>query len=219
MNSIYTINSNFTSAIAAAPAATVPQSGFKAWEVIKQIFQEKNLNWTILGHAFFAVRIPLVYLDYFINHLKNDSPAGVAGSVLNFFSDIGSAIQWFTHLKIFDAAKVSAALGKIRCIGSLLTKIPFGSVVNTLFGFANIFYSIDAVIKLSKGNLDKKGRISAWLDLVTTIMQVVIFILFLAGCSTLPGVAIFSVLAAGMAVVSWSYRIFGNVGKPGTAKK
>lgn len=214
MNSIHTINSNFTAANPVLPSIK-SQGEFKPWDVIKQTFQAKNLNWSTLGHAFYALRIPLTYLDYFINHVKNDSAPGIIGSVLNFLSDIGSTIQWFCHIKILDAAKIAQAFGKIRCIGTFLSKIPFASVVNTLFGFANIFYSINAVIKLSKGNLDKKERISAWLDLIATIMQVVIFILFVAGCASLPGVLVFSALAAAMAIGAWGYRVFG---KPGTGK-
>lgn len=212
MNAIHTFNSNFIPPISPLPAIKADTWGAKALEVIKQTFQDKNLNFTTLGHAFYALRIPLTYLDYFINHVKNDSPTRIIGSVLNFFSDIGSAIQWFSHLKIVDAAKFSASIGKIPAIGSFLVKIPFASVVNTLFGFANIFYSIDAVIKLSKGNLDKKGRISAWLDLIATIMQVVLFILFVAGCMALPGVGVFSFLTAAMAVAAWGYRVFAQPG-------
>lgn len=182
------------------------QAGFKSWEIFKQTIQEKNFNGTILGHAFFALRLPLMYLDYFINPNKNDSVSKTVGSLLNFLSDIGSTLEWFSFLKIVDAAKVSQALGKIRFIGKFLVKIPLNSVISTLFGFANIFYSIDGVIKLSKGNLNKRETISTWLDLAVAVMQVVLFILFVAGCVSVA-VSALTVIAVLMAVSAWSYRV------------
>lgn len=155
-----------------------------------------GLSYTTLGAAFYTMRLPFYYIEYFVHRAKEDGPAGIIGSILNFFSDVCSAFQWFGNLKIIDLGKIAAAIGRVPVIG-FLAKLSLGLISGVLFGVGNFFFAIDAVIKLAKGNLSRSEEIAAWMDLASSVLQVAFMILTLVGCTIVP-LLITVVVAAGV---------------------
>ena len=144
-----------------------------------------GLSYGTLGDAFYTLRLPFYYIEYFVHEAKKDTPAGIIGAILNFFSDICSAFKWFGRLKLIDLGKIAQAIGKIPVIG-FLAKISLGLLSGILFGIGNFFFAIDAVIKLAKGNLNRREEMVAWFNLASSVMQVAFMILNLVGCTIVP---------------------------------
>lgn len=172
---------------------------------IPELLSEFNLSLNSFGYAFYTLRLPFFYLEYFLHSIKNDEPLSAIGNVLYFFSDVGSSLAWFNDLKVFDLAKLSQQIGKVRVIGAVV-KIPLNSVISLFCGFAYIFFGMDAIVRLSRGTLDRGDRLLAWLDIANSIIQVVLMCLVLFSGVTAPVILGLTLVSGSISVITFGIR-------------
>lgn len=188
------------------------QSGFSIVEHVKKIpnyFAKFNLSWNAFGYAFYALRLPFYYFEYFLHSAQSDTIPSILGNVLYFFSDVGAIFQWFNEIKLIDLGRLSASFGKISVLKHV-ARIPLGGVVNGFCGAACAFFAVDALIRLSKGTLSRRERIVAWLDVVGSIMQIALTVLFFAGCTSFIPLIALGVVSGSISLLAFCFR-YGNL--------
>jgi hypothetical protein len=136
-----------------------------------------TLTFTTLRYAFYAVRIPFIYLEYFVHDMVHDSAIAIVGNILYLFSELGFFFKWFDHLKIIDLSTVSSALGKFSVFNSFGI-CPIDAGLGIISGIASVCYSIDYITQLAKGNLSRQERIAVWFGLSSCIVHIVALTIF-----------------------------------------
>ncbi len=79
----------------------------------------------------------------------------IACTALFVAADAIGAALWLDSLKIIDLAKISASLGRVPVLGTIV-KVGFGTMVNGLVAGAFGFMGIESCIKLSEANAELK---------------------------------------------------------------
>lgn len=162
-----------------------------------------QLTFTALRYGFYGIRIPFIYLEYFVHEVIHDTPVAIIGNVLYLFSEIGYLTKWFEHLKLIDLGQISRFLGKSTFLSSI-SHCPIDAGLNIVSGVASLFYAVDYSVKLAKGNLPRQERIAVWFGLTASVVHMVAIIIFCASGSALFPVTL-GLTAASVAlyVVYW----------------
>lgn len=147
------------------------------FEGIKVFFSSHQLTFTVLRYGFYGIRIPFIYLEYFVHDMVRDTGIAIAANVLYLFSEVGSLAKWLHHLKLIDLGKVSLTLGKSTVL-TALAACPIDASLNIFSGIASVFYTIDFTIKLVKGDLSRQEKIATWLGLTSCVIHIVAIAVF-----------------------------------------
>ena len=180
----------------------------RAFAFLHQAFS--NIPFSIIGLGYRVVKMPFSYLLYIAHGMRQDGPEAIIGNFLTYFADIGRFYQFLDALKVIDLEKIALDLGKTRFIGAL-ANISLGSVVNGLTGFASAFFGMDAVIRLSKGNLTRLETVATWIDLAASVMQIAFVILFFAGVVCFPFLLVSSLVPLSLSLLTFSIRIAESI--------
>ena len=184
-----------TSAVGPATYAAISPPSPTIWgkiaHVAEDIFDQVHtlltsyqLNFTVLRYAFYGIRIPFIYLEYFVHDLIHDTPLAIVGNVLYLFSELGYLAKWFEHLNLLDLGHISVALGKSGFLSGL-AHCPIDAGLSIISGVASVFYAIDYSIKLAKGNLPRQEKIAVWLGLTASLIHIVAIAIFCGSGSAL----------------------------------
>lgn len=143
-----------------------------------------QLTFTVIRYGFYGMRIPFIYLEYFVHDMIHDTPVAIIGNVLYLFCEIGYLGKWFEHLNLINLGKISAFLGKSSFLSSL-SSCPIGAGLNIISGIASVFFAVNYSIKLAKGNLPRQQRIAIWFGLTASVVHIVAIAVFLTSGSSL----------------------------------
>lgn len=177
-----------TSAIPFQPNPTIwnkiAQIASDLFNQIGAFLSAHQLTFTALRYGFYGMRIPFIYLEYFVHEMIHDTAIAIIGNILYLFSELGYLAKWFDHLKYIDLGQLSKAFGKSTFLSSL-GGCPIDAGLNIISGIASVFYMVDYSIKLAKGNLPRQERIAVWLGLTSSIVHIVAIAVFLASGSAM----------------------------------
>jgi hypothetical protein len=180
----------------------------RAFVFIHEAFS--NISFSLVGLGYRVVKMPFSYVLYIVHGMRQDGPAAIIGNILTYCADIGRFYQFLDALKVIDLEKIGAQMGKTRFIGAM-AHISLGSVVNGLTGFASAFFGMDAIIRLSKGNLTRLETIATWIDLAASVMQIAFVILFFAGVVCFPFLLVSSLVPLAFSILTFSLRSIESI--------
>lgn len=168
-------------------------SGFMA--AVSEGLSAKNLTFSTIRHAFFGLRVPFIYLEYFVHDAVNDTPIALLGNILYLFGEVGLGAQWLAHLELIDLGFISSALGKSAFLSSLgISAIDGG--LGIVSGIASVLYSVDYIIKLSTEDLGLQEKVGISFGLAASLVHVLALVIFFASAGVLFHVAMGLTLAS-----------------------
>lgn len=194
------------SAVAFVALKAIAEVGSGFMGVLTDALSSKGMSITAMRYAFYGIRIPFIYMKYFIHDAKHDTYIAIVANVLYLFSEIGHAAQWFHTLNLIDLGSISSALGKISILGSVGIS-PIDASLGIISGIASVLYTIDYIIKLSTGELNQQETIGVCFGLAASLVHIVAVIIFFASGGLLFSVTVgLTLVSVALYVAYWALQ-------------
>lgn len=200
---IASVGSGLSKVVQVATPA-IDSVGASFGELFVKFLDGLNLGFSSIRHGFFGMRIPFIYMEYFVHDAAKDTALKLSGYILYLFGEIGLGAQWLHHLGLLDLSQISAAIGNIGVLGSLgVSSLDAG--LGIISGIASVLFSIDYVIKLCQDNLSTLEVVKIGFGLVSCLVHILAIAIFFASLGALFEVAVgLTLFSCALYIVHWS---------------
>jgi hypothetical protein len=202
----FTNMNNAFGKVASVAMNAIAEAGSGFMGLISDAMASRDLTITTLRYGFYGVRIPFIYMEYFVHDAIDDSVLAIAGNIMYLFGELGNFAQWLYHFNLIDLGSISNALGKVGALSSLGVT-PIDASLGIISGIASVLYTIDYIIKLSTEDHTTQEQVEIGFGLAASVVHIIAVVIFFASSGALFGVTVGLTLASvALYVIYWGLQ-------------